>query len=189
MVDVTVDDDDCQNVFVYLPDIFNNALVVVDTKNARSWRFIHNYLRANPFEGDFDVDGFRFHLGDGVFSIALSNKRPDGFKIAFFHPLSSHGEFTVSTRLLKDETAAARRFQPNPNDFRFIGYSKSNRGDHFFDTKNRVLFSAEMQKAGVSLWDPKGKESLKPSDVKIVAQNNQSMIYPACINVRTFILF
>lgn len=97
MADVTIDDDDCQNVFAYIPDIYNHLIVVVDTKNSRSWRFTHNYMRANPFEGDLSIDGLNFQWDDGIFSIALSNKNSDGYRIAFFHPLASHAEFTVST--------------------------------------------------------------------------------------------
>lgn len=181
LADITIDDDDCQNVFAYLPDIYNNALVVVETKNAKSWRFTHNFFRCNPFEGEFNVDGFRFQWDDGIFSIALSNKNSDGYRTAFFHPLASFAEFTVSTEVLKNQAAASRTV--HGTDFKFIGYS-SNRGNHIFDSKNRVLFAAEMQKNGISCWDPKGKESMKASQVEVVAQNNQTMIYPACINVR-----
>jgi dopachrome tautomerase len=187
MISVVLDDDDCSNIFAYIPDVYTNAIVVVDTKNAKSWRFTHNYFRSNPFEGDFDVDGFKFQWDDGIFSIALSNKKPDGFKTAFFHPLAAHGEFTVSTKILRNENLASRTW--HDKDFKFIGFdTKSNRGIHVFDSNKRVLFFAEMQKNGVSCWNPKGKEQLRSSEVHMIAQNNQTMIYPVDIEVRKITL-
>lgn len=185
LISVTLDDDDCSNIFAYVPDIFSNALIVVDTKNAKSWRFAHNYFRGNPFEGDFDVDGFKFQWDDGIFSIALSNKKSNGFKTAFFHPLASHGEFTVSTKILRDENLASRPW--HDRDFKFIGFDgKSNRGTHMFDPQQKVIFSAEMQKNGISCWNPLNKDKLKASDMHIVAQNSQTMIYPVDLQVSQF---
>lgn len=54
---ITVDDDDCENSFAYLPDWFNNALIVFSAKQNKAWSFDHNFFHFNPFEADFSVDG------------------------------------------------------------------------------------------------------------------------------------
>lgn len=57
LASITIDDDDCTNSFAYLPDWFNNALIVFSAQQNRAWRFNHNFFHFNPFEGDFSVDG------------------------------------------------------------------------------------------------------------------------------------
>jgi dopachrome tautomerase len=136
----------------------------------------------------FTLIGLQFQWTDGLFSVALSTTKTDGSRTAFFHPLAGTGEFTVSTKILKNEDFASRR--THGTDFKFLGTRgpNSQSGTHFYDAKNHVLFFAEMQKNAISCWKiptrtAMAKEALKPSNIHIVAQNNQTMIYPVDLEV------
>lgn len=194
LASITVDDDECANSFAYLPDWLNNALIVFSAARNRSWRFNHNFFFFNPFEGDYDVDGredfyryiamlimscfsgVQFQWNDGIFSVALSGERFNGFRTAFFHPLSSNSEFTISTEVLRNESLAGRR--THGRDFKFVGQRgiNSQAGPHYFDLNSNVIFFAEVQKNSVSCWNI--KEPLNPSNVHMVEQDNSTLIYP-----------
>jgi dopachrome tautomerase len=73
---LTVDDDDCSNSFVYIPDWSNNALIVFSLKEQQSWRFDHNFFHFNPFEGDFSIDGER-RGADSAFNSSILHKSLD----------------------------------------------------------------------------------------------------------------
>lgn len=183
MLSVTIDDDDCDEIFAYIPDPSESCLIVVDTKNSKSWRFDHNYFRPNPFEGDFDLDGIKYQSRFGIKSIALSNRKLDGSRIAFFHPLAAYSEFQVSTKVLKNESLASRVW--HDRDFKLIGTDlNSNRGMHVFDPLSEVIFSAELKKNAISCWNSKGKELMKLSELHLIAQNNETLIFPVDVKVR-----
>lgn len=197
---MTIDDADCANSFVYIPDWLNSNLIVFSVLNNKAWRFNHNYFRSNPFEGDFSVDGKKnlffsdlflnisvligqqFQWNDGIFSIALSNPKPNGFRTAFFHPLASQDEFTVSTQVLRNEVLSTRR--THGNDFKFIGQrgANSQSGSHVLDPQSNVLFFAQMQQNAVNCWNVKGPR-IKPGRIHTVQQNNATLIYPVDLTV------
>ncbi|CRL01323.1 CLUMA_CG014255, isoform A [Clunio marinus] len=177
LASITLDDDDCANTFAYVTDWFNRALIVYSAQQNRAWRFNNNYFHFNPFEGDFSIDGIQFQWSDGLFSVALSTTKPNGYRTAFFHPLSSTAEFTVTTEILRNETLASRRV--HGNDFKHLGtrgYGTQS-GTHFYDLNSNVIFFAEMQKNAISCWNV--KKPLKPANIHLVAQNNSTMIYPS----------
>lgn len=72
------------------------------------WTVSHNFLGYDPLRGDFDVAGVQYQWNDGIFSITLSERKPDGFKMAYFHAMASTSEFMVSTEVLKNQTLATR---------------------------------------------------------------------------------
>jgi dopachrome tautomerase len=135
----------------------------------------------NQLPGDFNVDGVQFQWDDGVFSIALSRKKPNGFRTAFFHPLASYGEFTVSTEVLRNEELSQR--QVHGNDFKFIGSRGVNSGTHFLDVNTNVIFYGEMQNNAVSCWRVK-PEGIKRTEMGIVQKNDTTLIYPVDLEVR-----
>lgn len=80
------------------------------------WSFSHNYFSFDPLEGDFNVAGLRYQWDDGIFSITLGQKKRDGSRTAYFHPMASTSEFTVSTQVLRNSEAASR--SNHGDDFR-----------------------------------------------------------------------
>lgn len=53
----------------------------------RIWSFSHNYFNFDPLHGDFDVAGVQFQWNDGIFSITLGNRQPNGYRTVYFHPM------------------------------------------------------------------------------------------------------
>lgn len=49
------------------------------------WSFSHNSLSFDPIRGNFDVNGVQYEWNDGIFSITLSNRKPDGYKTGKVH--------------------------------------------------------------------------------------------------------
>jgi dopachrome tautomerase len=122
-----------------------------------------------------------FQWTDGIFSVALSKTKPDGYRTAFFHPLASRAEFTVSTQVLRNEKLSERR--THGKDFKFIGQRgpDSQAGNHVYDVETGVMFFAEMQRNAVTCWNI--KHPLKGSNLHIVSRNNATMIYPVDLTV------
>lgn len=112
LVSLTIDDpnETCQDTFAYLTDWLNSNMIVYSLQQNRAWTINHNYFFFDPLHGNFDVGGLQFTRRDGLFSVALSHKLRDGYKIAFFHAMSSDAEFVVSTQILRNETLATRKY-------------------------------------------------------------------------------
>lgn len=115
-VTVDVTKDTCNDAFAYIPDLVNYKTMVYSWKENDAWRVAHNYFFLDPLAGDFNIGGHQFQWNDGIFSITLSKKGADGDRIAFFHPMASTTEFSVSTRVLKDRALATRSY--HGNDFK-----------------------------------------------------------------------
>lgn len=63
-----------------------------------------------PRGGEFSIGGHNFQWDDGVFSVALSRRKPDGFRTAYFHAMASTEEFSVCTCVLRNRTLATRGY-------------------------------------------------------------------------------
>lgn len=149
--------------------------------------------------GNFDVGGFQFSRRDGLFSVALSHRLANGFKIAFFHAMVSDVEFVVSTEILRNETLAKRtyhgkdykvimksfdiHFWNDPtNDFKVLGHrggEKSQAGIHIFDPKTRVMFTTMLQRNAVDCW--RFDLGFSPALMDTVDQNDETLYYPVDI--------
>lgn len=98
----------CRDAFAYLPDLVNYRLHVYSLRQNRVWSFTHNHFSFDPIRGDFDVAGVQYQWNDGIFSVTLGNRESDGFRQAYFHAMASISEFSVSTRILQNETMSTR---------------------------------------------------------------------------------
>lgn len=87
-ITVDVEAPNCQDAYAYIPDLASYSLYVYSLRQNRIWRFSHNYFNFDPMKGDFFVAGLRYQWNDGIFSITLTDKHPDGFKTAYFHPMA-----------------------------------------------------------------------------------------------------
>lgn len=126
--------------------------------------------------------GLEFNWGDGIFSIALSDTKHNGFRTAFFHPMASFSEFFVSTQVLRNKTLADRR--SHGKDFKFLADRgpNSQSGNHVVHSKTGVMFFTEMQRNIVSCWNT--NQPLKEANIHTVGQNNKTMIYPVDLTVK-----
>lgn len=109
-VDVVSDKNHCEKTFAYIPDWQYNRLWVYSFQDNRAWAFQHNYFHFDPLGGNFDVNGLQFNWNDGLFSVALSKMDDRGYRTAYFHPMCSFGEFSVSTEVLRNEELSTRSY-------------------------------------------------------------------------------
>lgn len=107
-ITIDVDPKNCDDAYAYIPDLANYYLAVYSLRQNKIWQFRHNFFSFDPLYGDFDVGGVQYQWNDGIFSITLGNQLSDGFRMANFHAMAGINSFMVSTRVLKNETAAAR---------------------------------------------------------------------------------
>lgn len=146
----------------------------------RSWRFDHSYFYPDPLRGDFNIGGMNFQWGEeGIFGLALSPTRSDGFRTLYFSPLASHREFSVSTRILRDESRTGDSY----HDFFFF---PTERGSNSHTTARVcsddgvMLFNLVDQNA-VGCWHtsmPYG-----PSFHGIVDRDDDGLIFPADVKI------
>ncbi|XP_030377968.1 protein yellow [Scaptodrosophila lebanonensis] len=105
----------CDDAFAYFSDELGYGLIAYSWEQNKSWRFsAHSYFFPDPLRGDYNIAGLNFQWGEeGIFGMALSPIRSDGYRTLYFSPLASHRQFAVSTRILRDET----RVEDSYHDF------------------------------------------------------------------------
>ncbi|ENN71161.1 protein yellow [Dendroctonus ponderosae] len=178
---IAVEDEDCENTFAYLADLGGPALVVYSWKQNRSWKIKHNYFHIQPVAGDMTVAGINFQWTDGVFGLALRPEK-DGFSTLFFHPMTSFDEFSVSTRILRDEALATNKSAYY--EFKYLGSRgpKSQSGASFLDKKTGVLFYALMQLNAIACWRTTNPSYTMESQGRVY-MSNVTMVFPNDVKV------
>ncbi|EDW06433.1 protein yellow [Drosophila mojavensis] len=96
----------CDDAMAYFSDELGYGLITYSWEQNKSWRFsAHSYFFPDPLRGDYNIAGLNFQWGEeGIFGMALSPIRSDGYRTLYFSPLASHRQFAVSTRILRDES-------------------------------------------------------------------------------------
>ncbi|XP_072941083.1 uncharacterized protein [Epargyreus clarus] len=152
---VDVDQNTCDNAFAYVPDLGGYGVVVYSLKQDDSWRVAHHYFHFEPLAGAYNVGGVQFQWTDGVFGLALSEPRENGFRTMFFHAFSSTKEFCVSTELLRNYTHIDKN--EAFHDFKLLGDrgERTQASASFYDPKTHVLFYTQVNRDGVGCWNSK----------------------------------
>lgn len=150
---VDVNKDTCNDAYAYIPDLGAYSVVVYSLKKDESWRVAHHYFHFEPLAGEYNVGGVEFHWTDGVFALALSEPRENGFRTLFFHALSSTKEFCVSTELLRNYTLINK--EEAFHDFRLLGDrgERTQSSASYFDPETSVLFYTQVNRDGVACWN------------------------------------
>ncbi|KPJ12548.1 Protein yellow [Papilio machaon] len=170
----------CDDTFAYFSDELGYGLIVYSWERNKSWRFSHSYFMPDPLVGDFNIAGLNFQWGaEGIFGITSSPPGADGFRTLYFSPLSSHTEFAVSTRILRDESMVkAAKF----NDFKVVG----NRGPNGHTT------SKVMSDTGVQLYNLIDQNAigcwssslpLKPENTAIADKDDVGLVFPCDVKI------
>lgn len=171
----------CDEAFAYIPDFFNSRLHVFSLAENRMWSFIHSYFHIDPLYSNFAVAGQRYQWRDGIFSITLGPKMQENdgksHRVAMFHAMSSLNEFTVSTAVLKNSTAAARSF--HGDDFQWLGRRQEmgQSAMHGYDATTGIVFYAEVGRNAIGCWNSKRRFHALNHD--IVYKDDVNMIYPS----------
>ncbi|CAK1578546.1 unnamed protein product [Parnassius mnemosyne] len=170
----------CDDTFAYFSDELGYGLIAYSWQENRSWRFSHSYFMPDPLVGDFNIAGLNFQWGaEGIFGITASPVGSDGFRTLYFSPLSSHTEFSVSTRILRDERKVK---EGSFNDFKVVGV----RGPNGHTT------SKVMDDSGVELFNLIDQNSIgcwssslphKPQNIGVVDKDDVGLVFPSDVKI------
>uniref|UniRef100_S4PXQ8 Yellow-fa n=1 Tax=Pararge aegeria TaxID=116150 RepID=S4PXQ8_9NEOP len=182
LASITVDiTGSCSNAYAYVPDLTTYGLIVYSLEDNDSWRLTHNYFHFNPLAGNLRISGESFQWSDGIFSITLTQPGDDGCRTAYFHPLASVQEFSVSTCVLKNNSISSL------SDYYSLYSYVGNRGEnsqstmHGYHQKSNVVFFAEIGRDAVSCWN--SGSVLNPSNIAILARDRLRLSYPSDLHV------
>ncbi|KAG4067352.1 hypothetical protein HA402_000343 [Bradysia odoriphaga] len=179
-LNVDVDMKTCDNAYAYISDFLTQSLLVYSLKENRMWRFNHDYLKYDLELTKYELDGFKYQWYDGVFSVALGTRNEDGYRTAYFHPMASTSEFSVSTKVLQSEEASKR--VDHGDDFKKVGERGhlSQSALHDFHQRTGIIFFSQIARHGVSCWNT--HKPCTPENNGLVDQN-ATINYPVDLNI------
>lgn len=170
----------CEDAFAYFSDELGYGLVSYSWEQNKSWRFAHSYFFPDPLRGDFNVAGLNFQWGEeGIFGMALSPIQNDGYRTAYFSPLASHREFSVSTRILRDST----RLEESYHDFNFFPEERAGNAhttSRVMSESGVMLFNLIDQNA-VGCWN--SATPYTPRNHAIVDRDDETLVFPADVKI------
>lgn len=170
----------CDDTFAYFSDELGYGLIAYSWEQNKSWRFSHAYFMPDPLVGDFNIAGLNFQWSaEGIFGITASPMGYDGYRTLYFSPLSSHTQFAVSTRILRNESKVEDSF----HDFEVVGM----RGDNGHTTSKVMdeltgieLFNLIDQNA-IGCW--RMGVPYKPQNIGIVDKDDVGLIFPSDVKI------
>lgn len=152
--------------------------------------------------GEFNVSGIAFQWSDGLFGLSLYPEA-DGYSTLYFHPLCSTMEFSVSTRLLRDQDRVSlpgkfhNRLSTSPFLVSFIDHwisetfyefkalgSRGTNGQSsvsFLDPTTGILFYALTNLNAIACWRAGTKYSILNQGR--VYMDNVTMVFPNDLKV------
>lgn len=166
----------CDNSYAYIPDLGAYGVIVYSFRDNKSWRVKHNYFHFDPLNGNYNIAGVNFQWTDGVFGMALDKATADGTRNVYFHALSSTREFSVSNKVLQNETYS--QSTEAYSEFKLVGDRGPNgqSSAEFYDEKTGVLFYTQVNKDGVSCWN--SRKPYNPDTQGIVDTDSDALVFP-----------
>ncbi|XP_011194670.1 protein yellow [Zeugodacus cucurbitae] len=153
-----VQDNQCEDAFVYVTDVWRFGIVVYSLSKNRSWRVTNYNFNPNPIASDFNVYGLNFQWLDGVFGMSLTpttqTAHSSSERTLYFHPMASFKEFAVSTNLLRDEKlwpASAQRLSKYFVEVGDRGYLSQSSAAGI--ARNGVMFYTQVHRDNIGCWD------------------------------------
>lgn len=169
----------CKDTFMYASDELGYGLIVYSLEANDSWRLEHSYFMPDPLAGDYNVAGLNFQWGEeGIFGLALSPIQPSGYRILFFHPLSSFREFAVSTQILRDKSRAEDNYH-----YFLVLPSRGKDGHitaHTMDPNGLLFFNLIDQNA-VGCWD--SAKPYRKENLAVIAKDDEGLVFPSDVRV------
>ncbi|KAG6450754.1 hypothetical protein O3G_MSEX006768 [Manduca sexta] len=169
----------CDDAFAYFSDELGYGLIAYSWEQNKSWRFSHSYFMPDPLVGDFNIAGLNFQWGaEGIFGITTSPIGSDGYRTLYFTPLSSHTEFAVSTRILRDESKVKGSYK----DFSVVGVRgpDSHTTAKVMDDSGIQLFSLIDQNA-IGCWS--SSLPFKPQNIGIIDKDDVGLVFPSDVKI------
>lgn len=175
-----VDQKSCNKAFAYLADT-RWGMVVYSFENNTAWRLQHHFFYFDPAATVIRTSGLRLGRTDGVFGVALSERRSDGFRTMFFHSLASTRMFSVDTDVLQSNISVAETY----DEYRGRGQRPfgMNAGAMTIDLDTGTLLYSLVSQDGIGCWNPRRHEYLSNSTSAILVTDPVTLQYPADLKV------
>lgn len=175
-----VDPRSCDRAFAYLPDI-GCGLVVYSFRANSAWRLEHPFFYFDPLATAFNIGGVRLQWNDGVFGLALSERRADGYRTLYFSAMSSTRLFSVDTRVLQSNSSVADTI----DEYRHLGhrFAGMQAASMSMDGATGALFYALVNQDAIGCWNPRRSEHHSNKTTAIVAQDPVTLQFPADLKV------
>lgn len=170
----------CEDAFAYFSDELGYGLISYSWELNKSWRFAHSYFYPDPLRGAFNIAGLAFEwFEEGIFGMALSPMKSDGYRTMYFSPLASHREFSVSTQILRDST----RLEESYHDFSFF---KEEREGNAHTTsrvmsEDGVLLFNLVDQNSIGCWNSASEYS--PKNHGIIDRDDETMVFPSDVKI------
>lgn len=151
---LAVDDNNCDKPFAYIAKAGSPpSLTVYAYDTNESWQVKHNFFNIDPLAGNFNVSGTNYRTTEGIYGLALSEKRANGYPDLYFHALTSLNEFNVSTVILRNKNVAESS-GPFYKDFKNVGNRgvKGQAGSSVYDSRNDVIFYTLPNQNSIGCW-------------------------------------
>lgn len=176
---VDVNSNNCEDAYAYISDIGFGLVTYSWAKNT-AWRFTHKYFGYDPSNNKFSVKGANFQWDDGIFGLSLTPVQEDGCRTLYFHAMSGITEFSVSTKVLKNEAAS----QPTKfEDFQEVGVKGplTQGPTSIIDPTSGIDYFTQVNRNGIACWDT--NTPLDPNTFYLVAQDNTTLVFPQDLSI------
>lgn len=175
-----MDPKSCNQAFAYIPDV-RWGLVVYSFENNTAWRLQHHFFYFDPVSTLIRSSGLRLGRTDGVFGVALSERRPDGYRTLFFHSLASTRIFSVDTNILKSNITVAETY----DEYHGRGQRPHgmNAAAMTIDLESGVLLYSLVNQDGIGCWNPRRFEYLSNDTSAVLVTDPVTLQYPADLKV------
>ncbi|GAB0094202.1 Six-bladed beta-propeller, TolB-like [Sergentomyia squamirostris] len=142
----------CNDLFLYITNLFDYTVIVYDYKLGKFSPKVFAAPTMKPIlaESTFYFKDYQLQIPAGITDVVLGWLDKEGNRNAYFAPLSSIGEYSVSTKTFKDFKEPY-----NPKDFRIIGYRGCNSQTYIqvIDRSIGVIYFGEVNSKRVRCWN------------------------------------
>ncbi|GAB0094198.1 Six-bladed beta-propeller, TolB-like [Sergentomyia squamirostris] len=157
----------CDDVYYYLPNIYDNRLVVCDYKRGEFWYLTDETMNPVYAESHMSYNGFQYTFPAGISVVNVGSADKDGNANAYYAPIASYGLYATNTKLLKDNK---RSYKVGWTDFITLGYRGCDRTSltQNLDGATGIMFIQQMQFKQVRCWNT--KHHLNSDNIGVVYQ-------------------
>ncbi|GAB0094200.1 hypothetical protein DMENIID0001_094550 [Sergentomyia squamirostris] len=144
----------CDDVFIYLPNIYDNCLVVCDYKKGEFWALTDKTMSPVYAESHLVYSGFHYTFPSGISTVNTGVEDKDGNANTYYTPVANFGMYSVNSRILKDSKRASKY---NQDDYKTLGYRgcDSQSFHQNIDSDTGVMFIQQMQYKQIRCWNTK----------------------------------
>uniref|UniRef100_A0A1B0CXD0 Putative major royal jelly protein n=1 Tax=Lutzomyia longipalpis TaxID=7200 RepID=A0A1B0CXD0_LUTLO len=136
----------CDDVFVYITDTVEPAIVVYDSGNDVTWRLSHPSMYPDPDFAESTIHEHKFTLMDGIVGIAFDRDA----NMIYYQPLATDRLFSVSTAALRSGPLQWGKELP----VKLVGHKSSQGLGIACAPKGGTIFFSPFSATAIGEWNP-----------------------------------